>query len=196
MPIVWWVSLSSPRASERESVDTIVTYKQHLGLINAPHGTEPHAKSLKKRSYIVRSSGNNDNSVIFEGARWYIGPTAMPRAAVTPIAPERSVYCSRDEVYLPKLSCLIATDGGTLKSKWATYDGCYVSHSWRHKATYDVTAAFWIMVRGCLGDLQTRIWRSSKTTNLRINSIVISIEIQLIKTANRMTKTITLSVCK
>ena len=195
MPIVWWVSLSSPRASERESVDTIVTYKQHLGLINAPHGTEPR-KKLIKRWYIVWVMVIMIIVWFLRAPRWYIGPTAMPRAAVTPIAPERSVYCSRDEVYLPKLSCLIATDGGTLKSKWATYNCCYVSHSWRHKATYDVTAAFWIMVRGCLGDLQTMIGQSSKTTNLQINSIVISIEIQLIKTANRMTKTITLSVCK
>ena len=32
MPIVWWCSLSSPRASERRSVDTIVTYKLYVGL--------------------------------------------------------------------------------------------------------------------------------------------------------------------
>ena len=40
--------------------------------------------------------------------RWYIGPTAMPRAAVTPIAPERSEgaigcdsrprHCKRDDI--------------------------------------------------------------------------------------------------
>ena len=29
------------------------------------------------------------------------------------------IYCSHDEVYFPKLSCLIAADGGTLHSKWA-----------------------------------------------------------------------------
>ena len=36
-------------------------------------------------------SGNNYTIVWFLRAlHWYIGPTAMPRAAVTPIAPERS----------------------------------------------------------------------------------------------------------
>ena len=39
------------------------------------------------------------------------------------------IYCSHDEVYFPKLSCLIAADGGTLHSKWAPYNGCYASHS-------------------------------------------------------------------
>ena len=64
------------------------------------------------------------------------------------------IYCSHDEVYFPKLSCLIAADGGTLHSKWAPYNGCYASHSWRHKATCDVTAALWChVVRGCLGDV-------------------------------------------
>ena len=57
-------------------------------------------------------------------------------------------------IYFPKLSCLIAADGGTLHSKWAPYNGCYASHSWRHKATCDVTAALWChVVRGCLGDV-------------------------------------------
>ena len=32
-------------------------------------------------------------------------------------------YCSHDEVYFPKLSCLITADGGTLHSKWAPYNG-------------------------------------------------------------------------
>ena len=64
------------------------------------------------------------------------------------------IYCSHDEVYFPELSCLIAADGGTLHSKWAPYNGCYASHSWRHKATCDVTAALWcLVVRGCLGDV-------------------------------------------
>ena len=39
------------------------------------------------------------------------------------------IDCSHDEVYFPKLSCLIAADGGTLHSKWAPYNGCYASHS-------------------------------------------------------------------
>ena len=59
------------------------------------------------------------------------------------------IYCSHDEVYFPKLSCLIAADGGTLHSKWAPCNGCYASHSWRHKATCDVTAALcpWLLRR-------------------------------------------------
>ena len=66
------------------------------------------------------------------------------------------VYCSRDEVYFPKLSCIIAADGGTLQSKWAAYNGCYASHSWRHKTTYDVTAALWYhVVLVCLGDVSS-----------------------------------------
>ena len=38
-----------------------------------------------------------------------------------------SIYYSHDEVYFPCLyiSCLIAADGGTLHSKWASYNGCY-----------------------------------------------------------------------
>ena len=71
------------------------------------------------------------------------------------------IYCSHDEVIFPRLSCLIAADGGTLNSKWAPYhrttwpyNGCYASHSWRHKANCDVTAALWChVVRGCLGDV-------------------------------------------
>ena len=39
------------------------------------------------------------------------------------------IYCSHDEVYFPKLSCIIAADGGTLHSKWTLYNGCYASHS-------------------------------------------------------------------
>ena len=31
------------------------------------------------------------------------------------------IYCSHDEVYFPKLSCLIAADGGPLHSKWAPW---------------------------------------------------------------------------
>ena len=34
------------------------------------------------------------------------------------------IYCSCDEVYFPKLSCLIAAHDGTLHSKWAPYNGC------------------------------------------------------------------------
>ena len=80
------------------------------------------------------------------------------------------VYCSRDWVYFPKLSCLIAAEGGTLNSKWATSIGCYAAHSWRHKATYDVTAALWCHVaRGCLGDVSNEdlaIIENNQFTNL------------------------------
>ena len=54
-------------------------------------------------------TGDNDTIVWFLRAPcWYIGPTAMPRAAVTPIAPERSEgaigcdsrprHCRRDDI--------------------------------------------------------------------------------------------------
>ena len=80
------------------------------------------------------------------------------------------VYCSRDELYFPKLSCLTAADGGTLHSKWAAYNGCYVLHSWRPKATYDVTAALWChMVYGCSGDFSNEdlaIIENNQFTNL------------------------------
>ena len=80
------------------------------------------------------------------------------------------IYCSHDEVYFPKLSCLIADDGGTLHSKWAPYNGCYASHSCRHKATCDVTAALWFqVVRGCLGNVSNEdlaIIENNQFTNL------------------------------
>ena len=84
------------------------------------------------------------------------------------------IYCSHDEVYFPKLSCLIAADGGTrggtLHSKWTLYNGCYASHSWRHKATCDVPAALWChVVRGCLGDVSNEdlaIIENNQFTNL------------------------------
>ena len=76
------------------------------------------------------------------------------------------IYCSHDEVY----SCLIAADGGTLHSKWTLYNGCYVSHSWRHKATCDVPAALRChVVRGCLGDVSNEdlaIIENNQFTNL------------------------------
>ena len=50
------------------------------------------------------------------------------------------IYCC-DEVYFPKSSCLIAAHDGTLHSKLAPYNGCYASHSWRHKATCDIPVA-------------------------------------------------------
>ena len=80
------------------------------------------------------------------------------------------IYCSHDEVYFPKSSCLIAADGGTLHSKWTLYNSCYASHSWRHKATSDVPAALWChVVRGCLGDVSNEdlaIIENNQFTNL------------------------------
>ena len=53
---------------------------------------------------------------------------------------------------------------------WAAYNGCYASHSWRHKATYDVTAALWRhVVRGCLGDVSNEdlaIIENNQFTNI------------------------------
>ena len=80
------------------------------------------------------------------------------------------LHCSRDEVYFPKLSCLIAAHDGTLHSKWAPHNGCYASHSWRHKATCEVPAALWChVVRGCLGDVSNEdlaIIENNQFTNL------------------------------
>ena len=80
------------------------------------------------------------------------------------------IYCSHDEVYFPKLSCLIAAGGGTLHSKWAPYNDFYASYSWRHKVTCDVTAALWFhVVRGCLGDVLNEdlaIIENNQYTNL------------------------------
>ena len=39
------------------------------------------------------------------------------------------VHAMKYTKYFPKLSCLIAADGGTLHSKWAPYNGCYALHS-------------------------------------------------------------------
>ena len=60
-------SLSSPRASERGSVDTIVTYKWYMGLNQRPSRDWTAHKKLIKWWYIVRSNGNNDDSVILFG---------------------------------------------------------------------------------------------------------------------------------
>ena len=67
MPIVWCGSPSSLNASKRGSVDTIVTYKQYLRLNQHPSRDWTARKKLIKWWYIVRSSGNNDNSVILFG---------------------------------------------------------------------------------------------------------------------------------
>ena len=81
---------------------------------------------------------------------------------------------------------------------WAAYNGCYASHSWRHKATDDVCCCImtshgpWLLSR-CFkrgfGDHRKQPIQESTW-------IVISIEIQLVKTAKRMAKIATLFVCK
>ena len=58
------------------------------------------------------------------------------------------VYCSRNWVYFPKLSCLIAAEGSTLNSKWATNIGCYAAHSWRHKLSHLWRYCCIVMSRG------------------------------------------------
>ena len=52
------------------------------------------------------------------------------------------IYCSHDEVIFPKLSCLIAADGGTLHSKWAPFS-CLRLRQW--PVTYLITLSDWIM---------------------------------------------------
>ena len=57
-------SLSSPRASKRQSVDTIVTCKWYLGLNQRLSRDWATHKNIVIWGYTVRSSCNNDNSVI------------------------------------------------------------------------------------------------------------------------------------
>ena len=67
----------------------------HYGYISS-HGLVPHFIDIYTIVWFLRAP------------RWYIGPTAMPRAAVTPIAPERSEgaigcdscprHCRRDDI--------------------------------------------------------------------------------------------------
>ena len=96
MPIVWWGSLSSPRATERGSVDTIVTYKQYLGLNQRPSRDWTARIKLIKRWYIVRSSGNNDNSVILFGRHSGISSLLQCLGRLSqPIAPERIASLGR-----------------------------------------------------------------------------------------------------
>ena len=49
------------------------------------------------------------------------------------------VYCSRDEAYISLI--ILPICGRWRYLAWAAYNGRYASHSWRQKATYDVTAA-------------------------------------------------------
>ena len=80
------------------------------------------------------------------------------------------IYCSHDEVYFPKLSCLIAADGGTLHSKWAPYTTIAMHHIHDVTKPLYVTAALWCHVaRGCLGDVSNEdlaIIENNQFTNL------------------------------
>ena len=66
-----------------------MTYKQYLGLNSRPSRDWNALKKLIKRWYIVRSSGDNDNSVILfgrhAGISSIIGVTAALGIAVGPI---------------------------------------------------------------------------------------------------------------
>ena len=76
---------------------------------------------------------------------------------------------SRSRILAPKWREITGVDC-TLHSKWTLYNGCYASHSWRHKATCDVPAALWChVVRGCLGDVSNEdlaIIENNQFTNL------------------------------
>ena len=67
------------------------------------------------------------------------------------------VYCSRDEVYFLKLSCLIASNGGTLHGQHATVAMHHIHDVTKPLMTllmhYDVT---WSVVAQEI--FQTRIW--------------------------------------
>ena len=76
-------------------------------------------------------------------------------------------------IYFPKLSCLIAADGGMT----CIPNGHHTTVAMHHihdvtspKATYDVTAALWRhVVRGCLGDVSNEdlaIIENNQFTNL------------------------------
>ena len=106
----------------------------------------------------------------------------IPAGPAIQLRPGPVIYCSHNEVYFPKLSCLIAADGGTLHSKWTLYNGCYASHSWRHKATCDVPAALWChVVCGLLRRCFKRGFGDHRKQPIyEFNWIVIFIEIQLI----------------
>ena len=110
------------------------------------------------------------------------------------------VYCSRDEVYFPKLSCLVAAHGstflafqvGTIQRLLCITFMTSQSHLWCYCCIV-MSRGPWLLSRcfkrGFCDHRKQRIYEF-------INWIVISIEIQLTKTANRMAKIITLSVCK
>ena len=97
------------------------------------------------------------------------------------IAPEQYIFIAtvsvvKDAVDKPWLSgieetmVLFAILRAPHDAAYWPYNGCYASHSWRHKATCDVTAALWChVVRGCLGDVSNEdlaIIESNQFTNV------------------------------
>ena len=100
------------------------------------------------------------------------------------------VYCSRDEVYLPKISCLFAADGGTLHGQHTTVAIHHIHDVTKPLMTfmlhYDVT---WSVVSW---RFKRDFGNRRKQPIYKFNWIEISVEIRLIKTANRMTKIIIL----
>ena len=108
---VWNLSISWYKNS-RHTKTTSVGRSASEGVIGVWVGKPPMPPptALWQSPWQLRSlSMTSLNSVWFLRApRWYIGPTAMPRAAVTPIAPERSEcaigcdsrprHCRRDDI--------------------------------------------------------------------------------------------------
>ena len=105
------------------------------------------------------------------------------------------VYCSRDEVYFPKLSCLTAAHGGTLHQRTTTvFSECLhskmgtiqrllcitfmtsQSHLWRYCCMV-MSRDPWLL-RRCF---KRGFGHHPKQPIYEFNRIVISIEIQLIK---------------
>ena len=110
----------SAHASARSASSTDMTTELGILQQNNPQNT-PHGLLCDENIYCVLCGFINtaifyscicvDSYTIvwfLRAPRWYIGPTAMPRAAVTPIAPERSEgaigcdsrprHCRRDDI--------------------------------------------------------------------------------------------------
>ena len=79
------------------------------------------------------------------------------------------VYCSRDEVYFPQLSCLIASNGGTLHVQHTPVAMHHIHDITKPLMTYVATALWCHVVRGCLGDVSNEdltIIENNQFTNL------------------------------
>ena len=99
-------------------------------------------------------------------------------------------FVSRNEMYFPKFSCLIAADGGTLHEQHTMVAMHHI---------HGVTKPLICCIMTSCGPWLLRCFKRGfgyhrKQPIDEFNWIVISIEIQLIKTANRMAKLITLFV--